>query len=49
MHIVGITAPWNIDLPRDPEIHIPNQYFHGVPTLLSLYIYGISSPSGRDW
>jgi hypothetical protein len=47
--IVGITAPWNIDLSRDLEIRNPDQYFHGVPTLLSLYIYGISSLSGRDW
>jgi hypothetical protein len=46
---VGNTAPWNIDLLGDPEIRIPDEYFRGVPTLLSLYIYGIHPSSGRDW
>jgi hypothetical protein len=40
---VGITVPWNKVFPGDPEIRIPDEYFRGVPTLLSLYIYGISS------
>jgi hypothetical protein len=47
MKYVGNTAPWNIVFPGGPEIRIPDEYFRGVPTLLSLYIYGISSPSGR--